>query len=206
VHTFTRRAPKSSGAKLNAVVEDSAKWAGSIASITPAPEIFFSSLGTNRAAAGGFENQRKIDYDLNLEAAQAAKKAGVKCYVLISTGAANHNSMSGYLKMKGELEEAVKALDFEKTVIVRPGLLLGPRDHTRVVESVLQSAARFAGAISGNWLSDSWAVDADVVAKAAVSAGLKALAGEGPKSWTIGQSDIIRLGRTEWKADEQTQG
>ncbi|OBT44038.1 hypothetical protein VE00_05629 [Pseudogymnoascus sp. WSF 3629] len=203
VRTFTRRAPKDTGAKLNATVEDSAKWAAGISAITPPPDIFFSGLGTTRGQAGGFDNQRKIDYDLNLEAAQAAKKAGVKVYVLISTGGANANSMMGYPKMKGELEEAVKALGFEKTVILRPGLILGGRDHLRVAEYAIQGVARVFGAVSGGWLSDGWAQDADVIAKAAVSGGLKALAGEGPASLTIGQSEILRLGRTEWKTEEQ---
>lgn len=203
VRTFTRRAPKETDAKLNATVEDSAKWAASITAITPPADIFFSGLGTTRGAAGSFENQRKIDYDLNLEAAQAAKKAGVKVYVLISSGGADPNSMFGYPKMKGELEEAVKELGFEKTVILRPGLILGGRDHLRTAEYALQGVAKLFGTISGNWLTDAWAQDADVIAKAAVSGGLKALAGEGSKSWTMGQSEIVRLGRTEWKAEEQ---
>lgn len=203
VRTFTRREPKDTGAKLNATVEDSSKWAAGISAITPPADIFFSGLGTTRAAAGGFENQRKIDYDLNLETAQAAKKAGVKVYVLISSGGANPNSMMGYSKMKGELEEAVKELGFEKTVILRPGLILGGRDHLRAGEFAVQGVARLFGAVSGGWLSDGWAQDADVIAKAAVSGGLKALAGEGPASLTIGQSEIIRLGRTEWKTEEQ---
>ncbi|KAL5350791.1 hypothetical protein ACLOAV_004362 [Pseudogymnoascus australis] len=197
VRTFTRRAPKDTGAKLNATVEDSSKWAASISAITPPADIFFSGLGTTRAQAGGFENQRKIDYDLNLEAAQAAKKAGVKVYVLISSGGANPNSMMGYPKMKGELEEAVKALGFDKTVILRPGLILGGRDHLRTAEYAIQGVARLFGAVSGGWLSDGWAQDADVIAKAAVSGGLKALAGEGPASLTLGQSEILRLGKTD---------
>lgn len=202
VRTFTRRAPKDTGAKLNATVEDSAKWPASISAITPPADIFFSALGTTRGQAGGFDNQRKIDYDLNLEAAQAAKKAGVKVYVLISTGGANPNSMMGYPKMKGELEEAVKALGFEKTVILRPGLILGGRDHLRTAEYALQGVARVFGAISGGYLSDGWAQDADVIAKAAVSGGLRALAGEGPASLIMGQPEILRLGRTEWKSEE----
>lgn len=203
VRTFTRRAPKDTGAKLNATVEDSAKWPASISAITPPADIFFSALGTTRGQAGGFDNQRKIDYDLNLEAAQAAKKAGVKVYVLISTNGANPNSMMGYPKMKGELEEAVKALGFEKTVILRPGLILGGRDHLRTAEYALQGIARVFGAISGGYLSDGWAQDADVIAKAAVSGGLRALAGEGPTSLIMGQPEILRLGRTEWNSEEQ---
>lgn len=88
--------------------------------------MFVSALGTSRAAAGGVANQRKIDYDLNLELAKAAKAAGTKTYVLISSSGANSGSKLGpYMKMKGELEDAVKALDFEHCLVLRPGLLVG---------------------------------------------------------------------------------
>jgi uncharacterized protein YbjT (DUF2867 family) len=61
--------------------------------------LFISGLGTTRGAAGGFENQKKIDYDLNLELAKAAKNAGTKHYVLISATSANSTSMIPYSKM-----------------------------------------------------------------------------------------------------------
>lgn len=204
VTSFTRRPPNTSDAKLTAVVEDSPKWSSSIPTIQPTPGLFFSALGTTRGDAGGFDKMRKIDYDLNLELAQAAKKAGVRVYVMVSSGGADANARFDYLKMKGELEEAVKALDFEKTVILRPGLIVGTREGSRPAEAAARLVARFLGRVSGHWLTDGWAQDADVIAKAAVNGGLKALAGEGPKVWMLGQSDIVRLGRTEWKATEQT--
>lgn len=86
--------------------------------------LFISALGTSRARAGGLENQRKIDYDLNLDLARAAKASGTKTFVLISSSGANSTSIAPYMKMKGELEEAVKALDFEHCILVRPGLLV----------------------------------------------------------------------------------
>ena len=109
--------------------------------------------------------------------------------------------------MKGELEEAVKALDFEHTVILRPGLLVGDRQESRPAEFVIRKIAGFAGALS-NGLKDFWAQDDEVVGRAAVTAGLRAavtaglqaLEGKGPKVSVVGQSDIVRLGRTEWKA------
>lgn len=39
-----------------------------------------------------------------------------------------------------------------------------------------------------------------MIAKAAISAGLKSLEGTAPKIWLVGQSEIVKLGRTEWKA------
>jgi len=123
----------------------------------------------------------------------------VKVYVLISTAGANAHSFMTYPKMKGELEEGIKALGFEHTVILRPGLLVGQREDTRLAEAVLRSIANVAGAFA-NGLKDFWAQDAVTVGRAAVSAGLQALEGSKPKVWDIGQAEVVKLGRTEWKA------
>lgn len=166
------------------------------------PEIFYSGLGTTRAIAGGLENQRKIDHDLNIALARAAKDAGVKVYVLISSAGANKTSYNPYLKMKGEIEEAVSELGFEKTVLIKPGLLVGTRraEDSRLSEYILRSVAVGVGKVSGGRLKDFWAQDADVVGKAAFAAGLRALDGKAPegKVWTVGQADVIKFGRTEW--------
>lgn len=104
--------------------------------------------------------------------------------------------------MKGELEDAVKALGFEKTIILQPGMIVGDRveyDKRGIPEHILMGVARFVGSWTGNKATDFWAQDANVIARAAVNAGLKAANGEGPSVWTMSQADIVRLGRTEWK-------
>lgn len=105
--------------------------------------------------------------------------------------------------MKGELEDAVKAIGFKHTVILKPGLIVGTRDHSRPPEFVLRKVADFFGAISGNRLKDFWAQDAEVIARAAVHAGMICVAGEKEDGlWEIDQAEIIKLGRTEWKTPE----
>jgi nucleoside-diphosphate-sugar epimerase len=200
VHSLGRRSPPDQSAKLNAHIEkESAKWGETITSLSPSPAIFFSSLGTTRAAAGGLENQRKIDLDLNLDAAKAARKAGAKVYVLISSTGAHSGSMFPYPKMKGELEDAVQTLGYDSVVILRPGMIVGDRQESRLAEGVLRNIAKGLGAISQKWLKDAWAQDATVIAKAAIHAGELALEGKvKDKVWIVGQSDIVRLGRTEW--------
>jgi len=101
--------------------------------------------------------------------------------------------------MKGELEEGVKALGFETTIILKPGLLLGDRTESRPTEFVFRKIAGLTGLL-GEGVRDAWAQDADVVGRAAVAAGLKALEGGQAKIWQVGQAEIVRLGRTEWKA------
>lgn len=91
-------------------------------------------MGTTRGQAGGFEAQKKIDLDLNVELAKKAKEAGVKVYVLISASGISTTSMLAYPRMKAELDEAVKALGFEHTVLVKPGLIVGSREDSRPPE------------------------------------------------------------------------
>lgn len=196
VNAFARK-ELTANPKLNTITApDSATWP----SHYPAGiDLFISALGTTRANAGGFENQRKIDYDLNLALAKSAKEAGTKAYVLVSSSGANPSSMLGYPKMKGELEEAVKEVGFDHLVILRPGLIVGERNESRAAEAVLRKIASSAGALS-NKLKDFWAQDADVIAKAAIQAGLDCLDGkQQEKVQILGQADIVRLGRTEWK-------
>jgi uncharacterized protein YbjT (DUF2867 family) len=107
--------------------------------------------------------------------------------------------LGGYMKMKGELEDAVKSLEFERTVIVRPGLIVGVREDSRPPEAGLRKLANLMGAVSGGVLKDFWAQDAEVIARAAVNAALQA-EGREEKVWVVEQGDVVRLGRTEWKA------
>ncbi|KAK3673996.1 Protein fmp52, mitochondrial [Recurvomyces mirabilis] len=198
IHAFSRK-ELSGGPKVQGITSsDSEAWPTQYPS---GAQLFLSALGTTRAQAGGFDKQRRIDYDLNLDLAKAAKAAGTKAYVLISSSGANSSSaLGGYMKMKGELEDAIKALEFDHMIIVRPGLLVGSRNDTRTAEFALQKVASFMGSISGSKLKDFWAQDADTVARAAIKAGMDALEGkQAEKVRVLSQSDIIRLGRMEGK-------
>ncbi|EAT79486.1 hypothetical protein SNOG_13159 [Parastagonospora nodorum SN15] len=134
IHAYTRK-PLSNpdpSSKLTPITStDPSSWP-SLFPRTPTPKIMFSGLATTRDAAGGFDNQRKIDYDLNLDLAKAAKDAGVETYVLISAAGASAKSPFAYVKMKGELEDSIKALGFKHTVFVKPGFIAGERSNRKV--------------------------------------------------------------------------
>ncbi|KAJ5316983.1 hypothetical protein PENANT_c030G03763 [Penicillium antarcticum] len=203
VDTISRRTPQAAStaphAKLTTFISgDTATWANQLSSLTPTPDIFISSFATTKAAAGGFENQYMIEHGLNVELAKAAREAGTKVYVLISASGANKNSNIAYSRMKGEIEEDVKALGFECTVILRPGLIAGTRDESRPLEAGIRFFASWVGKLHSG-LKDGWAQESDVIGKAAVNAGLKALEGDVPagseKVWTLAGSDIIKYGK-----------
>lgn len=164
----------------------------------PKPSIFFSALGTTRRQAGSFDAQRKIDYDLNLALAKAAKETGVKVYVLISSAGTTKTSPFPYGKMKAELEEAVSELGFDHTVILRPGLLVGTREDSRPGEAAARYVAKALGSLSNGFLTDFWSQDADVIGRAAVNAGMQCLEGKRQESvWKIEQREIVSLGKTQ---------
>lgn len=183
---------------------DTSTWPAALSLTTST--VLFSALGSTRADSGTFEAQRKIDFDLNLAIARAAKESSVKAYVLISTGGASATSRFPYLQMKGELEDAVIALGFDKTAILRPGLIVGGREQPRMVEKQMHGVANFLGAVSGGRLKNCWAQDADAIARAAVRVGMEdsVWEGRGPeeggkKIWVLTQADIVTLGTEQEK-------
>lgn len=85
--------------------------------------VAFSRLGTTLKDAGSKDAQRKVDFDYQYEFAKAAKENDVEDYILVSAYGANSKSKIFYSKMKGELEDAVKQLHFNKITIFKPGML-----------------------------------------------------------------------------------
>ncbi len=203
VHTITRRAPKPTSPKLHSIVEaDTTQWVSKLTSITPPPSTVISALGTTRAAAGGIANQWKIDHDLNVELARAAKEAGVRHFVFVSS-AGTRGILANrvpYSQMKQGVEDSVKALEFETAIILRPAFILGQRETAQPGGDLAVSAVRGLGRWLGLGVQDRLGQEAEVIARAAVKAAKLAEEGKAPeKYWVLEQSDIVRLGRTEWK-------
>src|SRR5262249_21734261 len=73
VYAYPRKPLPTPSSKLHPLeYGDSSSWPSQFPN-SPVPSMFLSALGTTQAAAGGLANQRKIDYDLNLSLARAAK-------------------------------------------------------------------------------------------------------------------------------------
>ncbi len=97
-------------------------------------DAFFSTMGTTLKAAGSKEAQRRVDFDYQYWASQAALENGVRKIALVSSQGADAQARFFYPRLKGELEAAVLALGFEQTVILRPSFLDGKRNEKRAAE------------------------------------------------------------------------
>lgn len=123
VHSLGRRAPATQHPKLTAHLVDFAALPP-----LPAADELYLALGTTIKVAGSQAAFRALDYDANLNVAQAALAAGVKKVGLVSAMGADARSRIFYNRVKGELEDALKQLPFEGLVIARPSLLVGDRE------------------------------------------------------------------------------
>ena len=69
----------------------------------------FCAIGTTlKKMEGNKEEYRKIDFDIAVNAARYCKETGCTNFLLVSSVGANSKSNNFYLKLKGEIEEAIK--------------------------------------------------------------------------------------------------
>lgn len=162
VHSLGRRAPARQHPKLSAHIVDFA----ALPPLPPADELYLA-LGTTIKVAGSQAAFRALDYDANLNVAQAALAAGVKKVGLVSAMGADARSRIFYNRIKGELEDALTQLPFEGLVIARPSLLVGDREvlgqPRRSAEVIGEAIARVLGFVIPANLKP---IEASAVAKA----------------------------------------
>ena len=99
-------------------------------------DILFSALGTTLKQAGGKKQQFLVDYTYQYEFAKIAVENGTKNYSLVSSTGADKNSFFFYPKIKGELEESIKKLPFNKIQIFQPPTLIRQSNLARRGEKI----------------------------------------------------------------------
>jgi uncharacterized protein YbjT (DUF2867 family) len=109
----------------------------------PALDVFVSCLGTTLKTAGSREGFIAVDRDLVLQLAQLARRHGARRAIVVTSVGASRQSGNFYLRIKGEVEDALEAMGFDRLDIVRPGLLLGARPDRRPAEALAQRFAPF---------------------------------------------------------------
>ena len=94
----------------------------------------FSCMGTTLKTAGSKEKQYVIDFTYPYQCIEAAIQNGTKQIILVSSLGAKASSSNFYLRMKGELEEAIKKLNPSNFIVFRPSILDGNRVESRPAE------------------------------------------------------------------------
>ena len=122
IHVLARRRMDASAPKVSVHVVDF-RALGAL----PAIDEVYLALGTTIKVAGSQEAFRAVDFEANLAVARAAIAAGARRAGVVSAMGASMKSGLFYSRVKGELEEALRAMPFEGVVIARPSMLAGDR-------------------------------------------------------------------------------
>ncbi|KAJ3164944.1 Oxidoreductase htatip2 [Geranomyces variabilis] len=158
-------------------------------------DTMYCTFGTTKAAAGSAAAFEKIDRDYVLSAAKLFHTANSATtttsrplqFLYCSSGGANARSWFLYMRVKGEIEEAVKSMGFNRVGIFRPAFLVVEESRggqKRVAESLLHPVMDNGVA---RWMGLATPVGA--VARAMKTWALKANAAAGNE--TLEHKDIM---------------
>jgi uncharacterized protein YbjT (DUF2867 family) len=166
VHRLQRRASEGPGAQH---IAEPGGWPALVAEIRP--EAAISALGTTMRKAGSEAGFRAVDLDMVVAFAAAAKAAGARQMLTVSSVGADSGSRAFYLRTKAEMEQALEGLGFERLDIFRPGLLRGARGgERRLGERLGIAVSPIVNLVLRGPLDRFAAIDADVVARAIAAA------------------------------------
>ncbi|MFM5930566.1 MAG: NAD(P)H-binding protein [Novosphingobium sp.] len=125
------------GARMEVLLAPTSGWEDAIAAAQP--DVMVIALGTTWKKAAQSEAQfRLVDEKLVLDCAKWGLAAGAKHLILVSSVGANRHAKQLYLRVKGEVEDALSRIPFGRLDILRPGLLIGPRGERRPLERLGQ--------------------------------------------------------------------
>ena len=86
---------------------------------------------------------KSIDYGIPVTAAILAKMNGIEVFTIVSAMGANSKSNVFYNKIKGEMEASVLEQKIKYTFILRPSLIKGNQQESRLGEDIGNFLANF---------------------------------------------------------------
>jgi uncharacterized protein YbjT (DUF2867 family) len=95
----------------------------------PGHEAAICTLGVGQPSKISKDDFVRIDKVAVLEFATSCRDAGIHHFQLLGSVGANPASRSFYLRTKGELEEGLMGLGFERLSLFRPSMILTPTNR-----------------------------------------------------------------------------
>jgi len=162
-----REIPLPVGARMEVLVAPPENWGDAIAA--SGADVLACALGTTWKKAGKNETEfRAVDQHLVLACAKAAKEAGMRQIISISSVGADAMAKNFYLKVKGETEQGLGRVGVQRLDVLRPGLLRGPREELRPAELVGRVVSPLADLFLNGKYTKYRSIKAETVAKAII--------------------------------------
>lgn len=137
-------------------------------------DTIFCCIGTTQKNVKGDNDlYRKIDFDIPLKAAKFGKEVGCEKFLIVTAVGADNHSRTFYLKLKGELENAIGLAGIATVHVFQPSMLLGERKEKRTGESLLQGSMKLISGVFFGSLRKFKAIHGKTVAKAMQRAAKK---------------------------------
>jgi len=105
-------------------------------------DIAFCCLGTTIKLAGSQEAFRAVDHDMVVAFAKRAREMGARHLIVLSAIGADPKSSVFYNRVKGEMEQSLRAQEWPQLTIARPSLLIGDRTEPRLTEQLAAPLSR----------------------------------------------------------------
>lgn len=125
--------------KMQVVVIDFSDYQAFHQAIAGSDVVFCAVGTTQKKVKGDKAAYRKVDYDIPVNAAKICAASGVSQFLLVSAVGANSGSGNFYLKLKGEVEDAINKWHIPSVSVFRPSMLLGKRAEFRFAERLSQA-------------------------------------------------------------------
>ncbi|MEQ5814289.1 NAD(P)H-binding protein [Marinobacter sp. NFXS11] len=132
-------------------------------------DVIICCLGTTIKKAGSQDQFRKVDLGYPMKAGELGRSRGVRAFILMSAIGASSSSTIFYNRVKGELEDALRGLDYPYLSIYHPSLLLGDRKEQRTAEALGIKAMPLVNRLLIGPLDKYRGIEAQTVASAMVN-------------------------------------
>ena len=164
------------GARMEVLLAEPENWGDAIAATNA--DVLVSALGTTWKKAGKDEAAfRSVDEELVLACARAAKAAGMRQMIAVSSVGADPGAKNFYLRVKGEVEQKLGKVGLPRLDILRPGLLRGHREELRPAERLGMIVSPLIDLALHGAYAKYRSIRAEVVARAIVGLTREKMAG-----------------------------
>jgi len=135
---ITRRPLGLHNSRIQGLIVDFSNQAALNKAVKGIDAVFIAIGTTQKKMKGDLSAYRKIDYEIPMAIAQSCATNNIPKLLLVSSIGANSSSSNFYLRLKGEVEDAIERMAIPYVGIFQPSLLLGNRKEFRLGERISQ--------------------------------------------------------------------
>ncbi|MFM7222325.1 MAG: NAD(P)H-binding protein [Bacteroidota bacterium] len=135
---ITRRPLGLHSSRIHELIVDFSNQAALNEAVKGIDAVFIAIGTTQKKMKGDLSAYRKIDYEIPMAIAQSCATNNIPKLLLVSSIGANSSSSNFYLRLKGEVEDAIERMAIPYVGIFQPSLLLGNRKEFRLGERISQ--------------------------------------------------------------------